>query len=121
MYKYTGMVKAVTPVETKGNYSFSSIVLTKEEKWSNGEIKEKLAEFKFGGKSASKSQIVKVGDQVEVTFDVSSREYNGRHYSELNAWDVVVLVGSGTAHGAATQSSPATSPVMDDDSGDLPF
>ncbi len=32
---------------------------------------------------------LKVGDQVEVSFDIDSREYNGRWFTNIQAWKVV--------------------------------
>lgn len=29
-----------------------------------------------------------VGDEVKVSFEIESREYNGRWYTQLNAWNV---------------------------------
>jgi len=31
----------------------------------------------------------KIGDNIEVSFDVESREYNGRWYTDVKAWKVV--------------------------------
>jgi hypothetical protein len=41
----------------------------------------------------------KPGDSVNVSFDVESREYNGRWYTDVKAWKVV----------AGSQRSPSTS------------
>ena len=37
---------------------------------------------------------VGVGVEVEVSFDVSSREYNGKWYTQASAWEVKVLSGA---------------------------
>ena len=52
----------------------------------------KLVAFETFGKTfdATKGYTV-VGNEVEVSFDPESREYNGRYYTELKAWKVVVL------------------------------
>ena len=63
---------------------------------------------------------VKSGDTVEVSFDVESREYNQRWYTELRAWKV-------TAQGSAGNDVPPNFPPPADDfmgkadDGDLPF
>jgi len=59
---------------------------------------------------------LKEGDQAEVMFDLESREYNGRWYTEAKAWKVV----KGT--GAAKEEIPPD--LMEEDyspPGDLPF
>ena len=66
----------------------------------------------------------KAGDLVDVSFDVESREYNGRWYTDVKAWK---LVSKGSGGGAAVpnntsfNTAPGTfeaSPTGDDD---LPF
>ena len=60
----------------------------------------------------------KTGDAVEVSFDVESREYNGRWYTDVKAWKIISKQG-GSAAGAST---PVT--VIDQDGAaddDLPF
>lgn len=63
---------------------------------------------------------IKSGDAVEVSFDVESREYNQRWYTELRAWKV-------TTQGSAGNDGPPNFPPPSDDfmekadDGDLPF
>ena len=43
----------------------------------------------FGDEKVNKfNQYNKVGDKVEVSFNVSSREFNGKYYHNLDAWKV---------------------------------
>lgn len=81
------------------------------------------------------------GDRVKVSFGISSREYNGRWYTDLRAWRIVPeapaqapaygpapsgpAAGSAPAYGSAGPVS-APAPTMDDmpaedDNDDLPF
>lgn len=41
------------------------------------------------------------GEMIKVSFDVSSREYNGKWYTDLRAWKIEKM-------GAATQGAPHT-------------
>ena len=44
----------------------------------------------FGAEKVDKfNQYNKEGDKVDVSFNVSSREYNGKYYHNLDAWRVV--------------------------------
>lgn len=52
----------------------------------------------------------KVGQECEVKFDLRGREYGGKYYVSLNAWDIRIE--------AAT---PALSPINDEIDDDLPF
>lgn len=57
------------------------------------------------------------GDEVTVSFDLESREFNGRWYTTARAWRVAV----------GTEAAPAAQPVeakvdsKDEGDGDLPF
>ena len=48
----------------------------------------------------------KVGDEVKVSFDIDSREFNGRWYTDLSAWRVEKV----TQEAAAPQPSAPTPP-----------
>jgi len=55
----------------------------------------------------------KVGDTVEVSFNLSSREYNGNYFHNLDAWKVF-------KHDATAVSVPDVPAQIEDDS-ELPF
>ena len=57
------------------------------------------------------------GDDVKVSFDAESREFNGRWYTQLNAWKVEKQYAQPTA--PAPQSAPAQAQTQEDDG--LPF
>lgn len=52
----------------------------------------------------------KPGQECEVKFDLRGREYNGKYYVSLNAWDIRVEA-----------SAPASKPISDEIDDDLPF
>lgn len=65
----------------------------------------------------------KPGQTVDVSFDVESREYNGRWYTDVKAWKVVSKQGGQGASNANSGPAPSFMPQqgggnMDDD---LPF
>lgn len=73
---------------------------------------------------------VSVGTQVKVSFDVQSREYNQKWYTDLRIWKLELLGGQPAAQGApAPQSAPAAMPqenynqnfASEGDKDDLPF
>ncbi|RYF95835.1 MAG: DUF3127 domain-containing protein [Chitinophagaceae bacterium] len=61
----------------------------------------------------------RIGDTIEVSFDVESREYNSRWYTDVKAWKVVSKQDGGQQGG----DYPAPPPPVDAMSGDddLPF
>ena len=70
--------------------------------------------------------ILQIGNILDINFDVESREYNGRWYTDVKAWKVD-LAGQGGSTGSPSfeQADPATlTPPVDlsgDSGDDLPF
>ena len=61
----------------------------------------------------------KAGETINVSFDVESREYNGKWYTDVKAWKVAA--GKGADAGSSASAQPAA-PAGDFPSGDdLPF
>jgi hypothetical protein len=61
----------------------------------------------------------RIGDAVQVSFDVESREYNGRWYTDVKAWKVVGQNAMGGAGNAAPP--PFSGPIDPMHEDDLPF
>lgn len=61
----------------------------------------------------------RIGDPVQVSFDVESREYNGRWYTDVKAWKVVGQNASGGSGNTATP--PYSGPIDPMHEDDLPF
>jgi hypothetical protein len=51
----------------------------------------------------------KVGQECEVKFDLRGREYNGKYYVSLNAWDIRI------------DAAAPSKPISDEIDDDLPF
>ena len=59
------------------------------------------------------------GDELEVSFNISSREYNGRYFHNIDAWKI-----SKEATSNAPETIPPDTdlePLGDDEADDLPF
>lgn len=68
---------------------------------------------------------MKPGMQYVISFDIESREYNGRYFTEAKAWKIVPAQG-GNAPAQFTEIPPATDAPMPTEpifeaSDDLPF
>ena len=61
-----------------------------------------------------------IGDDVEVSFDIDSREYNGRWYTSVRAWKVVKKNNEAPAGQPPFDQVPPFTAGMDEGS-DLPF
>lgn len=60
-----------------------------------GQYPKKVCISLWGDKINS-SQL-KVGNQLKIDFDVESREYNGRWYSDIKAWKIELAAGAAPA------------------------
>ena len=61
-----------------------------------------------------------IGDTVKISFNLSSREYNGRWYNDIRAWRIEP-VGNNAPAPAAPAAPAVEVPSGDDSTEDLPF
>ncbi len=125
-YELAGVVKLVQDVESFKNGSFTKrgVVVTVEE----GKFPQEIV-LEFVQDKVSLLDDVTAGDNVQITFDIRGREYNGRYFNNLQAWRLQ-KVGAGSATGAdagdATSSRPplpneAPDNIEEIDGVDMPF
>ncbi len=88
----------------------------------------------FGQDKVAELDKYQAGDRIKVSFNIKSREYNGRWYTDLQIWRVAPA-GANTAPAAAPSAAPVgpapmndiPAPTLDDmpadssESEDLPF
>lgn len=112
--KVTGTITSISDVQT-------GVSKANKKEWAKlefaietgGEYPKTVAFTVFGAEKVDKFiQYNKVGDEVEVSFDPTSREYDGRYYTDLNAWKVWGLNRG--------DKSPEPAEVGEEDD-DLPF
>lgn len=75
--------------------------------------------FECWGAIADVVKGLKVGTEVEVSFDVSSREYNGKYYTTAKAFKVFAKKGGSNAAGDAKDKFDMNNRGLPE--GDLPF
>jgi hypothetical protein len=67
----------------------------------------------------------KAGDAVDVSFDVESREFNGKWYTDVKAWKVVTAAGKQKENAGSAKAVTASMPDLPagdmGDKDDLPF
>ena len=62
---------------------------------------------------------LQLGNQLKIDFDVESREFNGRWYTDVKAWKIEAL---GTAASSSTEKTIGnTGPENSNNDDDLPF
>jgi single-strand DNA-binding protein len=99
-----GAIKLINPIKViSDKFSVREfVVTTPDEKYPQDilfqTVNDKMAVLESLG----------VGQQVEVSYNVRGREFNGRYYNTLDAWKVQVIGGQ-------------TVPTLSDESLDLPF
>ena len=88
--KLTGKVTSVTPTQTgesaRGEWKKAGFMIT----YKDGEF-EKSAYFTGFNRPVELIEKLQIGQSVEVSFNIESREYNGKFYTDLNAWRIDVL------------------------------
>ena len=66
--------------------------------------------------------VLKIGSQLAISFDVESREYNGKWYTDVKAWKIEA---GGTVKNANADAGPIDQPYFEEgqmeSKDDLPF
>ena len=66
--------------------------------------------------------VLQIGNQLDISFDVESREYNGKWYTDVKAWKVVLADGSGNTQTPAPYGDSENTFTADEEDNDiLPF
>lgn len=115
-----------TGVSQRGNWSKQEFIIEYQE----GSYPSQACFSVWGEDKVKDLERFQIGDSVKVSFNISSREYNGRWYTDLRAWriDTNGSQASAPAPQAAapvqeTGNTQAPAPAAADDSqdDDLPF
>ena len=61
----------------------------------------------------------KVGTKVEISFNVSSREYEGKYYSDISAWKIMTI--KDVEQSKTNNQTPELSEHSEHSDDDLPF
>ncbi len=65
--------------------------------------------------------LLKVGSQLKIDFDVESREYNSRWYTDVKAWKIEAAGAPSATGGSSEDDFHNTSFTSNDGNEDLPF
>ena len=80
--------------------------------------------FTLFGDKVSLINDTKIGQSINVAFNLESREFNGKYYHNINCWRIDQLTEPSTPEFTYSQVSGTTTSEgdgNDDDSNDLPF
>ncbi|MEP7268204.1 MAG: DUF3127 domain-containing protein [Saprospiraceae bacterium] len=128
--QFTGRLLQVLPAQTgqgkNGEWRKQDIVLE-----TDGQYPKKVCVSVWGDKMSHLS--LSPGEMLTVDFDIESREYNGKWYTDVKAWKVASSTGSASDAPAnsnfPTKSNfnntasnfPSNPPAEDSFEDDLPF
>ena len=112
-----------TGTSSRGAWSKQEFVIEYQE----GSFPTQLCMNVWGDDKVRDLEKYQVGDKVKISFNLSSREYNGRWYTDVRAWRIEPAgQPSVQAQSPAAPSVEAPMPTIDDMPGDnglddLPF
>ena len=114
--KIIGTIKVIGELQTfDSGFSKVEFVLTTDEQYPQDikfeAVKEKADKF---------LQYNKVGDRIEVKFNVRGNEYNGKYYNTLQAW-YTQNVESNEADGTTSRKTLSEVGSTEEEINDLPF
>lgn len=67
--------------------------------------------FNFFGDRADQYPL-KEGQIIKLSFDINSREFNGRWYTDISGWRAEEITGAPAAEVSATATNPYNAPVL---------
>jgi hypothetical protein len=112
----TAKLTQILPVQTgsgkNGEWKKQDIIVE-----TDGQYPKKICISVWGDKINAKQLVV--GNKLKIDFDVESREYNSRWYTDVKAWKVEVL-GSNGGHSQEEFVVPNEEP-MTSGGDDIPF
>lgn len=92
----------------------------------DGQYPKKVCVSIWGDKA--NESVLQVGNVLDISFDIESREFNGRWYTDVRAWKVDSAMPSGGGYPAAPMPEysqqappPPAADFSSDDPDDLPF
>lgn len=109
-----GRIKVVMDTQTfESGFSKREFVVTTQEQYPQD------VKFEFLKDKTTTLDSYKVGDEVNIHFNIRGNEYNGKYYVNLQAWKMAGATASAPAESAPLPTPPPIAAGGDDD--DLPF
>ena len=100
-----GKVIAVLPersgVSARGEWKLKTYVIETQEQYP-----KKMAFDVFGADRIANFDI-HLGEVINVSFDIDAREYQGRYFNQIRAWNVTKVSQQATAQARAVVSQPS--------------
>lgn len=117
--KVTGTIEAKLPVakgtSANGEWAKQEFVI----KYKSGNYDNRVVLNVWGIDKVNDLARYKVGETVEVDFDINAREYNGKWYNDLRAWKIAESLKEKAQATKAKATTPAPAPQEEEE--DFPF
>jgi hypothetical protein len=119
--KLTNILNPVSGISKSGkDWNKQDFVITTDDKYP-----KEICFTLFGDKTDLISNI-KLGDEIEVFFNLESREYEGRYFHNVLAWKVILTQSEAPENSAPTPVIESTKPLPEafqeePEDSDLPF
>ena len=117
-------------MSSRGSWTKQEFVL----EYPDGNFTSQVCMLAFGQDKVQELDKYQVGDRIKVSFNLKSREYNGRWYTDIQVWRIAPAGVTAPAAPAAPAAAPVQAPPpyqapapslddmpADDPSEDLPF
>lgn len=117
-YSMKGVVESITPIQERGAFTWRNLML-KTAKEVKGETYYDYYEFQVSGKNLDTLSETCVGCDAEIFFNIRSREYNGKYYTNLAMWKMTYEPNAVVESNEEKVNKAVAAPVASDD--DLPF
>ena len=109
-----------TGTSARGAWSKQEFIFEYQE----GQFPTQICMNVWGEDKVRELEKYQIGDKVKISFNLSSREYNSRWYTDVRAWRIEPA-GAQPQQPSAPQAPVAPAPTIDDlpadEDGDLPF
>ena len=119
-----------TGMSSRGSWTKQEFLL----EYPDGNFTSQVVMLAFGQDKVQELDKYQVGDRIKVSFNLKSREYNGRWYTDVQIWRIAPAGATAPAAPAAPAAAPVQAPPpyqapapslddmpADDPSEDLPF
>jgi hypothetical protein len=115
--QFTAKLIQILPLQTgegkNGPWKKQDIIVE-----SPGEYPKKVCVSVWGDKISQ--DLLQVGKQLNISFDVESREYNGKWYTDVKAWKVE-SAGTSVGNAVPPDIQEPNIPSQPEEGDDLPF
>jgi len=114
-FELTGKIKIIQDPKTfDSGFTKREMVLIVED----GKYPQEI-NFEFVQDKVALLDVLEVGQEATVTFDIRGREYNGRYFNNLQGWKIITPSDSHSSR--ASEQEPSYPTPADFEDNDIPF